>query len=112
MSNGHSVLKMIDRSKPYFKREVIRHLDGKTTEHLLEICLPVQSEEGGWLSAVTIDGLNLPDMSAMPGEDPLDALLGALKFIRVLFDESGGSFTFDVWDHGKLPKNMDYELYE
>jgi hypothetical protein len=112
MSSGHSVLKMIDISMPYFTREITRHLDGKTTKHLLEVWLPVRSEYGGWLSAVTIDGLNLPDMSAMPGEDPLDALIGAIKFIRGLFDESAGSFVFNVWDHGKLPTNMDYKLYE
>jgi hypothetical protein len=112
MSDGHSILKKIDRSKPYFTREITRQLDGKSTKHLLEIWLPVESEYGGWLSAVTIDGLNLPDMSAMPGEDPLDALVSALKFIRGLFDENEGKFTFDVWNYGKLPKSMDCELSE
>ncbi len=112
MSSGHSVLKKIDRSKPYFTREITRQLDGKSTKHLLEIWLPVESEYGGWLSTVTIDGLNLPDMSAMPGEDPLDALISALKFIRILFDENEGKFIFDAWNYGKLPKNMDCELSE
>jgi hypothetical protein len=112
MSGGHSVLTKIDRSKPYFTREVIRQLNGNMTKHVLEIWLPVQSDHGGWLAAVTIDGLNLPDMSAMPGEDPLDALISALKFIRTLFDESGGKFIFDGWNYGKLPKSMDCELAE
>jgi hypothetical protein len=67
--NGHSILEKIDRSKPYFTREIIRHLRGQSTKHLLEIWLPVESEFGGWLSAVTIDGLNVPEMSAMPGAD-------------------------------------------
>jgi hypothetical protein len=60
--------------------------------------------------AVTIDGLKLPNMSAMPGEDPLDAIICALRFIRGLFDDNEGEFVFSVWKHGKLPKNMDIEL--
>jgi hypothetical protein len=112
MSKGHSILKQIDRSKPYFTREITRHLDGKSTKHLLEIWLPVEAVDGGWLAAVTIDGLNLPDMSAMPGEDSLDALINGLKFIRTLFDESGGKFIFDGWNYGKLPKSMECEFLE
>jgi hypothetical protein len=110
MPSGHSVLQQIDRSKPYFAREIIRELDGKTTKHLLEIWLPVPAPDGGWWSAVTIDSLNLPDMSAMPGDDPLDAVISALRFVRGLFDENEGTFVFDVWKHGKLPQNLDYEV--
>jgi hypothetical protein len=110
--SGHRILKKIDRNKPYFTREITRHLDGKSTKHLIEIWLPVESEHGGWLAAVTIDGLNLPNMSAMPGEDPLDAIISALQFIRILIDENDGKFTFDSWNYGKMPKNMDFELAE
>jgi hypothetical protein len=112
MSDGHRVLEKIDRNKPYFTREITRQLDGKTTKHHLEIWLPVESEHGGWLAAVTIDGLNLPNMSAMPGEDKLDALISALRFVRILFDEKDGDFKFDVWNYGKLPVNMDCELLQ
>jgi hypothetical protein len=112
MPDGHAVLKKIDRSKPYFTRDITRHFDGKSSKHVLEIWLPVESEFGGWLAAVTIDGLNLPAMSAMPGEDPLDAIISALKFIRTLFDENAGTFTFQAWNYAKLPKNMDFELAE
>jgi hypothetical protein len=112
MSTGHRILEKIDRTKPYFTREITRHIDGKSTKHLLEIWLPVESEHGGWLAAVTIDGLNLPEMSAMPGEDPLDAIVGALKFIRVLFEQNSGKFIFDGWNYGKLPKNMECEFSE
>jgi hypothetical protein len=110
MPVGHSILNQIDRTKPHFTREIVRQLGGKSTKHLLEIWLPVESESGGWLAAVTIDGLDLPEMSAMPGDDPLDALISAIRFIKTLFDENEGAFTFDVWNHGKLPKNMDCEL--
>jgi hypothetical protein len=110
MSDSHRVLEKIDRAKPYFTRQITRHLNGLTTQHLLEIWLPVEAEHGGWISAVTIDGLGLPEMSAMPGDDPLDALIGAIRFVRILFAENQGKFVFDVWNHGKLPKNMDAEL--
>jgi hypothetical protein len=110
MLSGHTVLNQIDRTKPYFTREITRQLEGKSTKHSLEIWLPVESDYGGWLAAVTIDGLNLPAMSAMPGEDPLDALINALKFIRGLFDVNEGKFLFDVWNYGKLPRNMECEL--
>jgi hypothetical protein len=110
MSNGHSVLQKIDRGRPYFTRKITRHLHGMATQHLLETWLPVEADQDGWLCAVTIDGLNLPDMSAMPGDAPLDALINAIKFIRILFDENEGTFLFDVWDYGKLPKNMECVL--
>jgi hypothetical protein len=109
-ADGHRVLKKIDRAKPYFTRDITRHLDGKTTQHLLEIWLPVEAEHGGWLSAVTIDGLGLPEMSAMPGDDRLGALISALQFVRTLFDEKQGKFTFEGWNYGKLPANIDYQL--
>jgi hypothetical protein len=110
--SGHRILKQIDRNRPYFTREITRLLGGKSTKHLLEIWLPVESENDGWLAAVTIDGLNLPNMSAMPGDDPLDAMISAVRFIRGLFDDNEGEFVFSVWKHGKLPKNMDHELAE
>jgi hypothetical protein len=77
---------------------------------LIEIWLPVEAEYGGWISAVTIDGLDLPYMSAMPGDDPLDSLISALRFVRGLFEDKEGKFTFGVWNYGKLPTNMDCEL--
>lgn len=107
---GHRILAKIDRSNPYFSREIIRRLDGRTTNHLLEIWLAVEGEHGGWLSAVTISGLNLPDMSAMPGDHPLDALLSAVRFAKTLLDENEGTFLFGVRDHGKLPINRAVEL--
>lgn len=109
MLTGHRVLAKIDRKKPHFTRQILREINGITTRHLLEIWLPVEGEHG-WLSAVTIEGLDLPEMSAMPGEDPLDSLISALKFVRSLFDEKDGKFTFDGWNYGKLPANMEYEL--
>lgn len=112
MSTGHSVLKKIDRNNPYFTRQITRQFNGETTQHLLEIWLPVESEHGGWLAAVTMDGLDIPDMAAMPGEDPLDAILSALRFIRGLFDKNEGQFIFSVWNHGKLPQDVDWELAE
>jgi hypothetical protein len=111
MRDGHRILRQIDRASPSFTREITRHLGDQSTRHLLEIWLPVEAADGGWLAAVTIDGLNLPEMSAMPGEDPLDAIINALKFIRTLFDENPGDFIFDGWNYGKPPKNMDSEFW-
>lgn len=110
MPSGHRVLEKIDRAKPYFTRRITQLSGGVTTGHLLEVWLPVESAYGGWIAAVTIDGLGLPDMSAMPGEDPLDALLCALRFVRGLLDENDGTFIFGVWAHGKLPETTDWEL--
>ena len=110
MPTGHRILERIDRKNPYFARQITREVKGLITHHLLEIWLPIEAEHGGWISAVTVDGLDLPEMSAMPGDDPLDALISALKFVRILFDEKDGKFTFGVWNYGKLPADMTCEL--
>lgn len=109
MISGHPVQKVIDRKNPYFTRQITRENNGLTTQHLLEIWLPVMAEHG-WTCAVTIDGLGLSDMSGMPGEDPLDALISALRFVRGLLDDKDGMFTYSVWNHGKLPEIIEFEL--
>lgn len=110
MRTGHPVLEKIDRESPYFTRQITRQLNGETTQHLLEIWLPVAGEHGGWIAAVTMDGLDIPGIAGMPGEDPLDAILSALRFIRGLLDKEEGQFIFSVWNHGKLPPIVDWEL--
>lgn len=105
----HPVLAMIDLNRPYFDRPIRRVLaDGDQVCHL-RVWLPVQLDNGGWVAAVTITGLDLPPISAMPGADPLDALLNALGFARDIMQNGEGRFLFGDRDleMGGLPVFLD-----
>lgn len=90
----HPVFEKIDRDRPYFDRLIYRHRNGQNSECRLRVWLPVQLENGGWVAAVDITELGLPAISAMPGEDPLDALIRALAFARDVMEKAEGSFLF------------------
>jgi hypothetical protein len=104
----HPVLEKIDRTKPYFTRKLIRRGSDGDHECKIQIWLPVQMDDGCWLSAVHITALDLPPISAMPGEDPLDALLRAVAFARDVVEHRDGSFLFGdmQWEGAGLPISL------
>jgi hypothetical protein len=91
---SHPVVEHIDLENPYFVRNLIRRCSDGDHECQLRGWLPVQMDDGCWLSAVHITDLGLPSISAMPGEDSLGALLRALAFARDVVDHKDGVFLF------------------
>ncbi len=104
----HPVLEKIDCAKPYFTRKLMRRRPEGDQECELQIWLPVQLDNGGWVSAVHITDVALPHISAMPGEDPLGALLSAVAFARNVVDHEDGAFLFgDMhWKGAGLPISL------
>ncbi|RZL83408.1 MAG: hypothetical protein EOP66_03875 [Sphingomonas sp.] len=101
-------MKKIDIDNPYFVRRLTRRRSSGCEQCVLQLWLPVQMDNGGWMSAVHITGLDLPEISAMPGSDPLDALLQAVAFARNVIDHSDGRFLFsDAFrEGGALPVSL------
>lgn len=109
---AHPVLEKIDRANPYFKRKLTRRCSDGDQACELQIWLPVQLDNGGWVSAVHITNLNLPPISAMPGEDPLGAILNALAFARGVVEHEDGVFLFGdaQWEGAGLPISLNRGL--
>lgn len=105
----HPVLARIDRENPYFIRKLTRRLPDGDHDCELHIWLPVQMDDGCWLSAVHITNIGLPPISAMPGGDPLGAILGAVAFARNVVDAHDGIFFFadSPWEGAGLPVTLD-----
>lgn len=53
-----------------------------------------------------IAGVDMPLISAMPGEDPLAALLCALAFARQAMDSEDERFLFGDCEFGGLPVSL------
>lgn len=93
--NLHPVSQYIDIDKPDFEREVtISAEHAGSLSIIVKIWNPVKFENGGYVSAVSIDGLPMPRFSAMPGEDKLDALLNAVAFVGETLSRRG---LVDAW---------------
>lgn len=103
----HPVLDRIDIDAPAFRRRMIRDEGDETHECELQLWLPVQLDNGGWVAAVRIEGLDMPHISAMPGEDPLGALIGALAFARDMVNRETGRVLFGDREAGGLPVFLD-----
>ena len=109
---SHPVVEKIDQTNPYFTRKLIRRRSSGDEECELQIWLPVQTDDGVWVSAIQITNLNKPSISGMPGVDPLDAFLRAVTFARSLVDYYDGRFLFtDAHrEGGGLLISLDYGL--
>ncbi len=90
----HPVLAKIDHEKPYFTRKLSRRCRDGDHECELHVWLPVQMDNGGWVSAIHITDIGLPAISAMPGDDPLGALLSAVAFARNVVDAHDDTFLY------------------
>lgn len=106
-SDHHPVLDHININAPFFRRRLVREAQGETQDCELQLWLPVQLDNGGWVAAVRIAGIEMPLISAMPGIDPLGALIAALAFARDVVDRNGGRFLFDSWEAAGLPVFLD-----
>ena len=105
--NEHPVLAKIDRDRPYFDRSIERRLGDRNQECRLQIWLPVQLDNGGWVAAVRVIGLDMPQISAMPGDDPLGAVIAAIAFAREVMERAEGSFLFGERQMAGLPLFLD-----
>jgi hypothetical protein len=104
----HPVVEHIDLENPYFVRNLIRRCSDGDHECQLRIWLPVQMDDGCWVSAVHIINLETLHISGMPGGDPLGALLCALAFARDVVDHRDGVFLFSDanWESAGLPISL------
>lgn len=107
MTRRHPVLDRIDIDAPSFRRRLTHEAGGGTHDCELQLWLPVQLDNGGWVSAVRIEGIDMPPIAAMPGDDPLAALIGALAFARDLMDREPGGVLFGDREAGGLPVFLD-----
>lgn len=107
MTRHHPVLDRIDIDAPSFRRHLTREAGGGTHDCELQLWLPVQLDNGGWVSAVRIEGIDMPPIAVMPGDDPLAALIGALAFARDMVDGQQGRVLFGDREAGGLPVFLD-----
>lgn len=104
---GHPVLSKIDINNPFFERKLVKFNDKNKEECVLKIWLPTRLDNGGWVAAVTITEMDLPPISAMPGSDPLAAIINAIYFARNVIEKSGFKIIFDGKEMGGLPVSLD-----
>lgn len=104
------VLHHIDPGNPYFRRAIEWESDAGSRQCELRVWLPVQLRNGGWVAAVHITGIDMPQIAGMPGQDPLDALIRALFYARDAIDLKGGTFLFTegLRQNGGLPISLNY----
>ncbi|TCL99913.1 hypothetical protein [Sphingomonas sp. PP-CC-3G-468] len=107
LSDHHPVLDRIDIDSPAFRRRIIRENGDQTHECELQLWLPVQLDNGGWVAAVRIEGFDMPPIIAMPGEDPLGALIGALVYARDMVSGEDRRVLFGKRESGGLPVFLD-----
>lgn len=103
----HPVLDRIDVDAPDFRRRMAGDDGGEARDLELQIWLPVRLDNGGWVAAVRIEGVAMPPIAAMPGEDPLGALIAALAFARDVVDQGAGRVLFGDREAGGLPVFLD-----
>ena len=108
----HPVLSKIDRERPYFDRLIIRQSGDQEEEWRLQLWLPVQLDNGGWVAAVHLAGPeSTAKIAAMPGSDPLDALIRSLSFFRGVMEQAGGRFLFGHREMAGLPVSLNCGFY-
>lgn len=107
MTRHYPVLDRIDINAPSFRRRLTREAGGGKHDCELQLWLPVQLDNGGWVSAVQIEGIDIPPIAAMPGDDPLAALIGALAFAREVVNREPGRVLFGDREAGGLPVFLD-----
>lgn len=108
MTRHHPVLNRIDIDAPSFRRRLTREAGCETHDCELQLWLPVQLDNGGWVSAVRIEGIDMPPIAAVPGDDPLAALIGALAFARDVVNREPGRVLFGDREAGGLPVFLDH----
>lgn len=90
MTNLHPVSELIDIDHPSYTRTIqCSGVADSATEIVVQLWNPVQFPNGGWVSAVSIHGLSMPRLSAMPGEDALDSLLNTVRFVSDTLSQRG-----------------------
>ncbi len=86
----HPVSEYIDIDHADYERKIVPLVKANGPEKItVKIWNPVQFENGGYVSAVSVEGLPIPLLSAMPGEDKLDALLNAVAFVSETLNRHG-----------------------
>ena len=107
--NVHPIVDELDISDPLFIRTV-DFVDGSNvSKHVVRLWAPVPAPDGGWLCAVSVSDMPLPELCALPGDDPLDAFITALAFLHDTFDRQSGTVKFGKKLAGGIPAISEFD---
>lgn len=104
------MVEKIDLEAPYFQRPLVWRKDNHDAHCLLELWLPVATNDGTWSCAFRLSGFDKPIFGAMPGSDALDALIKGLTAIRSIVDQIDGTVSFEHWGGAGLPISLNFGI--